>query len=80
MNIRSVRESDYKVIISVIDSWWGGRQMADMLPSLFFRHFQDTSFVAEEDNKLIGFLTGFISQSYPGEAYIHFIGIHSISH
>jgi len=74
--LRSLEELDYKFVISVVDEWWGGRHMADMLPKLFFRHFKDTSFVAEEDGELIGFLIGFISQSYVDEAYIHFVGIH----
>lgn len=76
MNIRHVLESDYIPVISVIDNWWGGRNMADMLPKLFFQHFQDTSFVAEQDGQIIGFLIGFVSQTYSAEAYIHFIGVH----
>lgn len=76
MNIRTVQESDYTEVITVIDAWWGGRHMSDMLPRLFFKHFQNTSFIAEENDKIIGFLIGFISQSYPTEAYIHFIGVH----
>jgi predicted GNAT superfamily acetyltransferase len=62
--------------MAVIDDWWGGRPMADMLPRLFFEHFTDTSFVAERDGELAGFLVGFRSQSRPAEAYIHFVGIH----
>lgn len=76
MLIRNLKESDYNSIISVVDEWWGGRHMADMLPKLFFRHFNDTSFVADEDGQFVGFLIGFISQSYVDEAYIHFVGIH----
>lgn len=76
MILRSLQELDYKYVISVLDEWWGGRHMVDMLPKLFFRHFNDTSFVAEEDGELVGFLIGFISQSYVDEAYIHFVGIH----
>ncbi len=76
MLIRNVSESDYKSIITVLNDWWGGRQMTDMLPKLFFTHFKDTSFVAENDGNIIGFIVGFISQSYPGESYIHFVGIH----
>jgi GNAT superfamily N-acetyltransferase len=49
--------------------------MAGMLPRLFFEHFTDTSFAAERDGRLVGFLAGFISQSRPGEAYIHFVGV-----
>jgi ribosomal protein S18 acetylase RimI-like enzyme len=50
--------------------------MAEKLPRLFLDHFQDTSFVAEEDGKLVAFLVGFISQSDPHQAYIHFAGVH----
>ena len=69
--IRQLSTVDYPFVISVIDQWWGGRQMADKLPRLFFEHFTDTSFAAERDGKLAGFLAGFISQSRPGEAYVH---------
>lgn len=50
--------------------------MSDMLPKLFFTHFCETSFIAELDDKIIGFLIGFLSQSHSKEAYIHFVGIH----
>jgi ribosomal protein S18 acetylase RimI-like enzyme len=76
MDIRSVKSSDYYVISPYINEWWGGRNMSTMLPKLFFDHFQNTSFVAEEDGKLVGFLIGFFSQSHSDEAYIHFVGIH----
>ena len=74
--IRPLRPADYRPVVSVIDDWWGGRHMADMLPRLFFEHFTDTSFAAERDGELVGFLVGLRSQSRPGEAYIHFVGIH----
>ena len=50
--------------------------MSDMLPKLFFVHFCDTSFVMEVDEEIVGFLIGFLSQSHPHEAYIHFAGVH----
>ncbi|MBD0380937.1 GNAT family N-acetyltransferase [Paenibacillus sedimenti] len=75
MDVRQILESDYIPVISVIDDWWGGRNMADMLPKLFFQHFQDTSFVVERNDQIIGFLIGFVSQTYPTEAYVHFIGV-----
>jgi ribosomal protein S18 acetylase RimI-like enzyme len=73
--IRPIRPQDYRPVISVIDDWWNGRHMADKLPRLFFEHFTGTSFAAEHDGELAGFLVGFISQSRPGEAYIHFVGV-----
>jgi ribosomal protein S18 acetylase RimI-like enzyme len=30
----------------------------------------------ERDGELAGFLVGFLSQSRPAEAYIHFVGVH----
>ncbi|MFJ8519535.1 GNAT family N-acetyltransferase [Lysinibacillus xylanilyticus] len=76
MEIRSVKGSDYYVISPLINEWWGGRNMSDKLPKLFFDHFTQTSFVAEKDGKLVGFLIGFLSQTHPNEAYIHFVGVH----
>jgi ribosomal protein S18 acetylase RimI-like enzyme len=49
--------------------------MRAMLPRLFFEHFRDTSFVAEEDGELVGFLCGFLSQTHPDQAYVHFVGV-----
>jgi predicted GNAT superfamily acetyltransferase len=49
--------------------------MVDMLPKLFFTHFRNTSFVAERDGELAGFLIGFLSQSEPEAAYVHFVGV-----
>ena len=76
VKIRPIRPPDYRLVIAVIDDWWGGRHMADKLPRLFFEHFTDTSFAAERDGELVGFLVGFVSQSRPAEAYIHFVGVH----
>jgi ribosomal protein S18 acetylase RimI-like enzyme len=75
VEVRQIRSSDYRRVISVVDDWWDGRRMADMLPRLFFEHFTDTSFAAERDGELAGFLVGFTSQACPGEAYIHFVGV-----
>lgn len=76
MEIRSVAGSDYYALSPLINDWWGGRQMSDMLPKLFFDHFSNTSFVAERDGEIVGFLIGFLSQSHNNEGYIHFVGVH----
>lgn len=75
MEIRNVKGSDYYVISPLINEWWGGRQMSVMLPKLFFVHFNNTSFIAEKDGDVIGFLIGFLSQSDTDVAYIHFVGV-----
>jgi len=50
-------------------------QRAALVPRLFFQHFTDTSFVVFDEARLRAFLIGFLSQSRPEEAYIHFVGI-----
>ncbi|HEX6699365.1 MAG TPA: GNAT family N-acetyltransferase [Gaiellaceae bacterium] len=73
--IRNAEPSDYDTISRLVDGWWGGRQMRALLPRLFFEHFRETSFVAEEDGEVVGFLNGFLSQTFADEAYIHFVGV-----
>ncbi len=76
ITVRHAKPSDYGRVIGRINVWWGGRDMAPVLPKLFFLHFEGTSFVAEdEDGDLVGFLCGFLSQTNADEAYIHFVGI-----
>jgi predicted GNAT superfamily acetyltransferase len=76
LSFRPPVPEDHARVAAVIDEWWGGRQMALMLPRLFFTHFADTSFIVEDEHgELAAFLIGFLSQSRPGEAYIHFVGV-----
>ncbi len=73
--MRNINPLDYCRIIPVVNEWWGGRQMAGMLPKLFFEHFTETSFVAELEGDIAGFIVGFVSQTFPDVAYVHFIGV-----
>ena len=76
VTIRHAQPSDYGRVIGRVNAWWGGRDMAPMLPKLFFLHFEGTSFVAErEDGTIAGFLIGFLSQTSDDEAYVHFVGV-----
>jgi pimeloyl-ACP methyl ester carboxylesterase/ribosomal protein S18 acetylase RimI-like enzyme len=90
--LRAVNESDHARVMDVMVEWWGGRDIRGLLPRLFFQHFNDTSFIVEKpalsdpeprsvskgegDGVLVAFLIGFISQSEPHAAYIHFVGVH----
>lgn len=76
MRTRFMKSSDYNEISPLINDWWGGREMSHMVPKVFFVHFQTTSFIVEQDNKTVGFLIGFVSQTNSEEAYIHFVGVH----
>ena len=75
MQIRNIVVDDYYKVISVLNDWWGGRQMTHLLPRLFFEHFQTTSYVIETEKELVAFLIGFISQTNANVAYIHFVGV-----
>lgn len=73
--LRHLEPSDYAPIIAVVDDWWGGRKMAEGLPKLFFVHFRQTNFAAVEGDAIVGFLAGFRSQTFPEQAYIHYVGV-----
>jgi ribosomal protein S18 acetylase RimI-like enzyme len=76
MEIRHAEPADYGRVIGRVNAWWGGRDMAPMLPRLFFVHFEGTSYVVDgEDGQLAAFLIGFLSQTDPTEAYVHFVGV-----
>jgi ribosomal protein S18 acetylase RimI-like enzyme len=76
VEIRHAEPADYGRVIGRVNAWWGGRDMAPMLPRLFFVHFEGTSYVVDDgDGQLAAFLIGFLSQTDPAEAYIHFVGV-----
>lgn len=75
MKLRQLRESDAGEISAALDSWWAGRRMSGLAPRLFFTHFQDTSYVVEENGAVVAFLIGFVSQALPEEAYVHLVGV-----
>jgi predicted GNAT superfamily acetyltransferase len=74
IRVRGADPADYDRIIGVVDDWWG-RPVHHILPRLFLDHFHATSFVADADSDLAGFLVGFLSPSLPDAAYIHFVGV-----
>lgn len=75
--IRRPVEADYARVATVLNAWWGGRDMRNLLPRLFFQHFTGTSTVVETpQGEMAGFLIGFVSPDDPKVAYIHFVGVH----
>jgi predicted GNAT superfamily acetyltransferase len=75
MHMRQLESADYDAISPVVDEWWGGRPVRQMVQRLFFDHFTSTSFVITNADKVSAFLIGFRSQSQPHVAYIHFVGV-----
>ena len=75
MYLRPLKSSDYEPISSVVDEWWGGRPVRQLLPRLFFEHFSPTSLALVDGEEIQAFLVGLRSQSDPEVAYIHFVGV-----
>ena len=74
--LRQLKPTDYEPIIRVLDDWFSGEPMVDLLPRLFFDHFHTSSLLIEDAGERVGFLVGFRSQSCPTMAHIHFVGVH----
>jgi ribosomal protein S18 acetylase RimI-like enzyme len=74
--IRSLAAEDFDLVAPVVDEWWGGRPVRALLPRLFFEHLNATSFAIGAPGVVQAFLIGFVSQSQPTVAYIHFVGVH----
>lgn len=83
VSLRHSAESDHARVQVALGDWWGGMggeagalQRRLLVPRLFFQHFTDTSYIAEDaDGSLRAFLVGFLSQTDPRTAYIHFVGV-----
>lgn len=73
---RNIERGDQPRVAAALDEWWGGRALSGRLSHVFFVHFRPTSFAVECDGELLGFLLGFVSQTTPSEAYVHFVGVH----
>jgi hypothetical protein len=75
ITIRQANPDDYDRVIGDVDDWWGGRQMAAMLPRLFFTHFRPWTYVAVRDHAIVGFIAAFQSQTHSSQVCCHFIGV-----
>lgn len=70
---RPLTEEDYRHIVKVIDKWWGGPTSALAHP-VWFYELGANAMVAEADNRLVGFLLGFITPEKT-TGYVHLVGI-----
>jgi ribosomal protein S18 acetylase RimI-like enzyme len=66
---------DYEFVASVVDDWWGGRPVRALVHRIFFEHLNAASFAIGPSDAIQAFLIGFVSQSDPKVAYIHFVGV-----
>lgn len=82
VDFRHANYADHQAIKRAIPTWWSSshspeqaRTLGLLVPPLFLQHFASTSWVAEADGELAGFVVGFHSTDRPDEAYIHFTGV-----
>jgi ribosomal protein S18 acetylase RimI-like enzyme len=81
--VRRPNEHDHRRILDVMDEWWAGlgglsgsQERAQLLPRLFFQHFNKTSSIIDRSTgPIAAFLVAFQSQSQKHVAYIHFAGV-----
>ncbi|MEV0704026.1 GNAT family N-acetyltransferase [Saccharopolyspora sp. NPDC050389] len=80
--LRQAEERDHQRIVAAIESWWtdsrspaAARELSLLVPRLFLQHFSGTSFIAEQDGRMAGFLIGFLSADRAEDAYVHFVGV-----
>jgi ribosomal protein S18 acetylase RimI-like enzyme len=82
LTFRTPTEQDYPDLLKALDTWWGdvggangGTDRARLLPRMFLQHFTDTSVIVEDQDNIVAFLIGFLSQARTDQAYIHFVGV-----
>jgi ribosomal protein S18 acetylase RimI-like enzyme len=88
LRARHLANEDHLPVLAVLDTWWGGlkgeagaTERALLLPRLYFQHFTTTSFLVERGGgEAAAFLVGFLSQTEPETAYVHFVGVDPALH
>lgn len=75
MLVRNVFEDDFLAIADRSKEWGDIVIERDTIYHILTRHFRGTCFVAEDRQRMIGYLLGFRSQTYPEEAYLHLIQV-----
>ena len=75
MLVRNVFEPDFVEIVNKSREWGDIVIEREAIYHLMTRHFRGTCFVAEDRQRMIGYLLGFRSQSSPEEAYMHLVQV-----
>jgi GNAT superfamily N-acetyltransferase len=65
---------DFLQITSQIEDFWGSDKTLPYHHPMFINEFGDTAFVTKQNNKVIVYLFGFISQK-DSLGYVHLIGV-----
>lgn len=72
--LRHVTIPDLAVILDQLEDFWGGeRDMAFLHQALYVHEWGQTSVLAERDDRILGYLLGFVAQD--GTGYIHAVAV-----
>jgi ribosomal protein S18 acetylase RimI-like enzyme len=75
VKIRSLKESDLQAVRNLTASTQELAPDRDSIYWLLSEFFEKTSFVVSSENKLAGFLLGFMSQTKTNQGYVYSIGV-----
>lgn len=87
MLTRPLEKADYDYIVRIIDQWWEGPTTALAHPIFFYELGSLARVTFWEDGTMVGFLLGFVANSFrgatpiappPGSSigFVHLVGIH----
>lgn len=72
--IENCTPKDFHQILTDIADFWGSDRTLSTHHPMFIYEFGDTAFVIREENKVIAYLFGFLSQT-SRTGYVHLIGV-----
>ena len=75
IKIRNVKEKDFLDIMEVATNCEQIPNERDSIFHILTRYFANTCFVAEKEERIVGYMLGWVSQMEETFAYIHNIGI-----
>ena len=70
----NLTKCDFEQIISEVAQFWGDERTLSFHHPIFLYEFGNTAYVMKENDIVVAYLFGFISQTAP-VAYVHLIGI-----
>ncbi len=74
MEVEKCTVSDYNQILENIIHFWGSDRTLNVHHPMFIHEFGNTAYVIKENEKIIAYLFGFLSQTSPA-AYVHLVGV-----
>lgn len=73
-DIKNCTQSDFHQILTDIADFWGSDRALSVHHPMFLYEFGDTAYVIKDNEKVIAYLFGFLSQTSK-TGYIHLIGV-----